>query len=137
PAYPHNASFSPLLFVSISVIRVSLLVTRHLWQRGRQQAFFFFLVQWQTCGCDDLRGDEDDQVLFSVLFDIGAKRSADERNVANDGNFILSFLHVFTHQSTDYDRLPVINADTRSNLARAEDRLVNHIGGKLDRLGNA
>src|SRR5437762_10003735 len=124
-------------FVSIRVHSWLLFVGGNLWQRRREQAFLFFLIQRHTCGRDDARGDEDDQVLFSVLLDIGAKRSADERNVANDGNFILGFLHVFTHQSTDYDRLPVINADTRSNLARAEDRLVNHIGGKLDGLGNA
>jgi len=71
--------FSPLLFVSISVIRVSLLVGGNLWQRRREQAFLFFLGQRQTCGCDHGRRDEDDQVLFVVLLDIGAKGTADDR----------------------------------------------------------
>src|SRR6266481_5096836 len=127
-----NLSSSPgsSRFVSIRVHSWLLFIRRHFRQLRREQAFLFFLVQRQTRGRDDFRGHEDDQVLFGVLFDIGAKGSADERNVANDGNFILSFLHVFTHQSTDYDRLPVINADTRSNLARAKDRLVNNILSK-------
>src|SRR6266567_4724373 len=64
----------------------SLLIRRHFGQFRREEAFLFFLVQRQTGRRDDLRGDEDDQVLFGVLFDIGAKRSADERNVANDWN---------------------------------------------------
>ena len=38
---------------------------------------------------------EYDQVLFVVLLDIGAKGPADERNVAKNWDFILSFLNVF------------------------------------------
>ena len=51
------------------------LVGGNLRQLGREEAFFF-LVQRHTCRRDDLRGHEDDQVLFGVLFGIGAKRSA-------------------------------------------------------------
>ena len=71
-----------------------------------------------------------------MLFDIGAKRSADEWNVANDRHFIFCFLHVFTHQSTKDYGLPIINADARGHLAGAKHRLVNHIWRQLNRLGN-
>src|SRR6476469_1551436 len=75
-----------------------LLVRGNLRQLRREEASLFFLVQRYSRGRDDLRGNEDDQVLFGVLFGIGAKRPANERNVANDGNFILRFLDVFAHQ---------------------------------------
>src|SRR5438045_2745836 len=64
----------------------SLLIRRHFQQFRQEKAFLFFLVQRQTCRRNDLCGDEDHQVLFGVLFDIGTKRSANERNVANNGN---------------------------------------------------
>ena len=80
--------------MSIRVNSWLLLVGGDLRQLRREEAFLFFLVQRQTRGRDDARADEDDQVLFAVLFDVGAKGSADEWNVANNGNPILSFLHV-------------------------------------------
>src|SRR5882757_7214559 len=72
-----------------------LFIRRHFRQLRREETFLFFLVQRQTRGRDDARGDEDDQVLFGVLFDVGAKRSANKWNVANDRNFIFCLLHVF------------------------------------------
>ena len=71
-----------------------LLVGGNFGQLRREEAFLFFPVQRQTRGRDDARADEDDQVLFAVLFDVDAKGSANERNVADNGNLILSFLHV-------------------------------------------
>ena len=44
-------------FVPIRVTRVLLLVGGNLWQLRREQAFLFFLVQRQSRGRDDLRGD--------------------------------------------------------------------------------
>ena len=123
-------------FVPIRVIRVLLLVGGNLWQLRREEAFLFFLVQRQSRGRDDLRGDEDDQVLFGVLFRIGAKCSADERNVANDGNLILRFLDVLAHQPANHYGLPIIDTDACRHLARAEDWLVNDVSGQLDRPGN-
>src|SRR6266581_6395774 len=43
----------------------SLLVGRHFRQLRREEPFLFFLVQRQTGRRNDLRGHEDDQVLFS------------------------------------------------------------------------
>jgi len=89
-------------FVSIRPAAAGFVVTfvgRDLRQLRREQASLFFLVQRQTGGRDDAGGDENDQVFLGMLLGVGAKRSADERNVANDGNLILTFLHVFTHQS--------------------------------------
>src|SRR6266576_522539 len=57
------------------------LVRRHFRQLRREQAFLFF-VQRHTCGCDDLRGHENDQVLFGVLLNVRAERPSNERNVA-------------------------------------------------------
>src|SRR5437870_2478172 len=74
-----------------------LLIRGHFRQLRREEAFLFFLVQWQPCGRDDARGDEDDQVLFGVLFDVSTERSANKWNVANDRNFIFCLLHVFAH----------------------------------------
>src|SRR6478736_4721298 len=98
-----NLSSSPgsSQFVSIRVHSWLLLIRRNLRQLRREEASLFFLVQRYSRGRDDLRGNEDDQVLFGVLFGIGAKRAANERNVANDRNFILGFLHVFAHQPAD------------------------------------
>src|SRR5437763_15112968 len=62
--------------VSIRVHSWLLLVRGNVWQFGREQTFFFFLVQRQSCWRDGLRGDEDYQVLFGVLFGVGSKRSA-------------------------------------------------------------
>src|SRR4029077_19404368 len=77
-----NLSSSPgsSQFVSIRVHSWLLFVGGDLRQFRREEAFLFFLVQRQSCGRDDLRGDEDDQILFGVLFGIGAKRPANERN---------------------------------------------------------
>ena len=80
--------------MSIRVNSWLLLVGGDLRQLRREEAFLFFLVQRQTRGRDDARADEDDQVLFAVLFDVDAKGSANERNVADNGTLILSFLHV-------------------------------------------
>src|SRR5712691_963998 len=105
-----NLSSSPgsSRFVSIRVHSWLLFVRRHFWQLRREQAFLFFLVQRHAGGRDDARGDEDDQVLFGVLLRVGTKRSANKWNVPYDRNFILSFLHVFTHQSAEHHRLPII-----------------------------
>jgi hypothetical protein len=51
------------------------LVRRHFRQLWRKKTFFF-LVQRNTRGRDDLRSDEDDEVLFGVLFCVGTKCSA-------------------------------------------------------------
>src|SRR5512140_3096093 len=73
-----NLSSSPgsSQFVSIRVHSWLLLIRRHFGQLRREEAFLFFLVQRQACGRDDLRGDEDNQVLLGVLFGVGAKGSA-------------------------------------------------------------
>src|SRR5258708_5133877 len=94
-----NLSSSPgsSQFVSIRVHSWLLFVRGNFRQLWREEAFLFFLVQRYTCRRDDLRGHEDDQVLFGVLFRVGAKRSADEWNVANDRNLILRFLGLFPH----------------------------------------
>src|SRR5882757_3485404 len=68
-------------FVSIRVHSWLLLVRGDLRQLRREEASLFFVVQRQPRGRDDLRGDEDDQVLFGVLFGGGAKRPANEWNV--------------------------------------------------------
>ena len=116
----------------IRVIRVLLFVRGNFRQLRREEAFLFFLVQRQSRGRDDLRGDEDDQVLFGVLFGIGAKRSANKRNVANDRNLILRFLDVLAHQPADDHGLSIINAHARRHFARAKHRLIDHVRGKFD-----
>ena len=116
----------------IRVIRVLLLVGRNLRQLRREEAFVFFLVQRHSRGRDDLRGDEDDQVLFGVLFGIGAKRPANKRNVANDRNLILRFLDVLAHQPADDHGLSIINAHARRHFACAEHRLIDHVRSEFD-----
>src|SRR5439155_18100494 len=114
----------------------SLLIRRHFGQFRREEAFLFFLGPRQCGGRDNLRGDEDDQVLFGVLFGVGAKRPANKRNIADDGDLIFSFLHVLAHQPTKHYRLPVINAHARGHLARAEHWLVYYVLGEKHWLGN-
>src|SRR5207249_5982842 len=89
-----NLSSSPdsSHFVSIRVHSWLLFVGGNLWQLRREQAFLFFLVQRHACGRDDARGDEDDQVLFGVLFDVSTERSANKWNVANDRDLVLCLL---------------------------------------------
>src|SRR5207247_2531527 len=123
-------------FVSIRVHSWLLLVRRNFGQLWGEQPFLFFLVQRQTGRRNDLRGDEDDQVLFGVLLRIRAKCSADKWNVPYDGNFILSFLHVFAHQPAKHHRLPVINANTGRDFACAKHGLVYDVRRELNRLGN-
>ena len=86
-----------------------------------------------TCGRDDARGVEDNEVLFDVLIDVAAKGAADERNVANDRSFILGFLHVFPHQPTDNHGLSIINTNARRYFACAEYRLINHVRRQFNR----
>ena len=75
--------FSPLLFVSISVIRVSLLIGGNLWQRRRQQAFllFFLVVECKAGRGDHSRGDEDDEISFDVLINIRTEEATNQRNL--------------------------------------------------------
>src|SRR5437879_13859589 len=70
-----------------------------------------------------------------MLIDVRSKGPPDKRNVAKDGSLILGFLYVFTHQPAEHHRLPIINADARGHLTRAEYRLVDNIRGELNRLG--
>src|SRR5215470_19436502 len=76
------------LFVLIRGLALLLLfIGGNLGQGRRQQAFFlFFLIVERKAGWGNhSRGYENDQVLFGVLLGIGAKGSADKRNIADDG----------------------------------------------------
>src|SRR6266480_3107801 len=114
----------------------SLLIRRHFGQFRREEAFLFLLVQRQTGRRNDFRGDEDDQVLFSVLLGVGTKGPADKRNVPYDRDLILGFLHVLAHQPAKNYRLPVIDAHTCGHFARAKHWLVDHVWRKKHRLRN-
>ena len=46
------------------------------------------------------------------------------------GDFIFRLLHVLAHQTAEHDRLAVPDAHVRGHLARAENRLVNHVAGE-------
>src|SRR6266540_1498909 len=116
-----------------SFVLPSFLIRRHFGQLRRQQAFFFLFLNRRAIGRHLSRRYEYDQILLDVLIHIGTKRATDERNVPQDGDLILGFLHVFAHQPTQHHRLSVSNADARCHLARAEHRLVDHIRGELDR----
>ena len=89
--------------------------------------FFFRLIHRLAAGINQPRGDEDDQVSFDVLIDIGAEEAADDRNVANDRRAIFGLLHVFAHQTTEHDGLAVPDAHARRDFAGAEDRLVDDV----------
>src|SRR5712671_4495848 len=80
-----NLSSSPGSF-PIRVHSWLLFIRRYFRQLWREEAFLFFLVQRHAGGRDDARGDEDDQVLLGVLFDVSTERSANKWNVANDRN---------------------------------------------------
>src|SRR5581483_10245980 len=110
------------------------LIRRYFGQRRRQQTFllFFLRVKGKPGRRDHTRSDENDQVLFSVLLSVGAKRSTDERNVAEDGSLIFDLLYVFAHQPAEHHCLPIINTDARGHFARAEDRLVDHVLSEQD-----
>src|SRR5438046_889355 len=119
----------PLLFVSIRVSSwlLSFLIRWHFGQHRRLQHslfFFFTRVQWQSAGGDEPCGDEDDQVAFDMLIDIGTKEAPNQRNVANDRRFIFCPLHILPHQPAQHYCLPVPHADIRCHLTRAEHRLV-------------
>ena len=70
---------------------------------------------------------EDDQIALNMLVGIGAEKSSYERNIPDNRCSIFGFLDVFAHQPAEYDSRSVINAYTRSDFARAEDRLINDI----------
>src|SRR5581483_11879046 len=75
------------------------LICRYFGQGRRQQTFllFFLRIECKPGRGDHMRRDENDQVLFVVLLDIRAKRSADEWNIAKDRSFIFHLLHIFAH----------------------------------------
>src|SRR5581483_612831 len=91
---------------------------------------FFLVVEGKARRGDHACGNENDQVTFDVLIDIGSEQSTNERNITDDRRFILCLLHVFSHQSAEHDCLAVINADAGSDLACAEYRLIDHVFGK-------
>lgn len=126
-----------LLFVSIRVNSwlLLLLIRWRFGQCGRQQAFllFFLIVERESGWRDHARSDEDDEIAFDVLIDVGAKEASNQWDVANYWSFIFGLLHVFAHQSPEHDRLAVPHTNARGYFARAEHRLVDHVLSEKNR----
>src|SRR5437763_10835940 len=114
----------------VRATRRLFLIRWNLWQNRRlQQPFLFLLsgINWQSARINQPRRHENDEIAFDVLIDVGAEEASNQGNIADDRDFIFCLLHVFTHQSTEHNRLAVPDTYARGHLARAENRLVNHI----------
>src|SRR6266550_1362359 len=67
-----------------------LLIRWHFRQSWRQQALllFFLVVEREASWSDHSRCDEDDQIAFYMLIDVGTEETSNKRNIANDRRFI-------------------------------------------------
>ncbi len=109
------------------------LISWNLRQNRRlQEPFLFFPrgVNWQAAWVNQPRGHENDEIAFDVLIDVGAEQASNQGNIADDRDLIFRLLHVFAHQTPKHNRLPVPDTYARRHLARAENRLVNHVVGE-------
>ena len=91
--------------------------------------FFGFvgLDEGLALGVHQAGGDEDDEIFFDFLVHIGAEEASGERDVAEDRDFVVDFLHILADESAEGDSLAVPDADTRGDFANGEDGLVHHI----------
>src|SRR6266404_9041898 len=108
------------------------LIERNLGQNRRlDQVFGFFHffsgVYGLSTWIDQSGRHKNDQVSLDVLFDVGAKKAAENGNVADDRRAIFGLLHVLSHQTAQHDRLPVPYAHTRRYLPSTKDRLINNV----------
>src|SRR5207344_3049731 len=78
-------------------------------------------------GIQQTRCDEHYKVSLDVLIGCRAKEPARKRDIAQDGNLVLGFLNVLTHQAANDHRLPVVNRHFGSHFSRGEYRLVDYV----------
>ncbi len=78
--------------------------------------------------------EEDQQLSFGVILLVTFEEHAQQRNIAQYGNFAVDRGFIGFHQAANDDRLAIRGDDHGAGGAQVNDGRIN-IGGDLDRCG--